>query len=374
MNELQSELINQIRKYRLKNIDPLMEEDDKNSTFRMNIFQDLSKLGIAGIVTPEEYGGSELSYYDLCLALEEIAKSSVPYAVTLSVSIMVQSAISNFGSKSQKQQYLPKLSSGTAIGSFALSESGAGSDAASIITTAKKTDEGYVINGSKMWITSAGVSEVYLVFAKSNNSKEISAFLIESNNPGMKIGKNESKMGWKTSMTREVIFNNCKVSHNNLLGKEGDGFKIAMSSLDKGRFTIGSIAVGLSERALDEAIKYSMIRKQFNNPIFEFQGIQFMISDLATEIEASRLLVEKAATLYDQNLFSSKIASMAKLKSTDTAMKVTTDAVQILGGVGYTSEYPVERLMRDAKVLQIVEGTNQIQKVIISKNIKNEYS
>ncbi|MBT6324512.1 MAG: acyl-CoA dehydrogenase [Bdellovibrionales bacterium] len=374
MNELQSELINQIRKYRLKNIDPLMEEDDKNSTFRMSIFQDLSNLGIAGMVTPEEYGGSELSYYDLCLALEEIAKSSVPYAVTLSVSIMVQSAISNFGSKSQKQQYLPKLSSGKTIGSFALSESGAGSDAASISTTAKKTDEGYVINGSKMWITSAGVSEVYLVFAKSNNSKEISAFLIDSNNPGMQIGKNESKMGWRTSMTREVTFKNCKVSHNDLLGKEGDGFKIAMSSLDKGRFTIGSIAVGLSERALDEAIKYSMIRKQFNNPIFEFQGIQFMISDLATEIEASRLLVEKAAKLYDQNSFSSKIASMAKLKATDTAMKVTTDAVQILGGVGYTTEYPVERLMRDAKVLQIVEGTNQIQKVIISKNIKNEYS
>ena len=374
MNELQSELINQIRKYRLKNIDPLMEEDDKNSTFRMSIFQDLSNLGIAGMVTPEEYGGSELSYYDLCLALEEIAKSSVPYAVTLSVSIMVQSAISNFGSKSQKQQYLPKLSSGKTIGSFALSESGAGSDAASISTTAKKIDEGYVINGSKMWITSAGVSEVYLVFAKSNNSKGISAFLIDSNNPGMQIGKNESKMGWRTSMTREVTFKNCKVSHNDLLGKEGDGFKIAMSSLDKGRFTIGSIAVGLSERALDEAIKYSMIRKQFNNPIFEFQGIQFMISDLATEIEASRLLVEKAAKLYDQNSFSSKIASMAKLKATDTAMKVTTDAVQILGGVGYTTEYPVERLMRDAKVLQIVEGTNQIQKVIISKNIKNEYS
>ncbi len=374
MNELQSELINQIKKYRLKNIDPLMEEDDKNSTFRMSIFQDLSKLGIAGMITPEEYGGSELSYYDLCLALEEIAKSSVPYAVTLSVSIMVQSAINNFGSKSQKKQYLPKLASGAAIGSFALSESGAGSDAASISTTAKKTDEGYVINGSKMWITSAGVSEVYLVFAKSNNSKEISAFIIDSNNPGMQIGKNESKMGWKTSMTREVILKNCKVSHNDILGKEGDGFKIAMSSLDKGRFTIGSIAVGLSERALDEAIKYSMIRKQFNNYIFEFQGIQFMISDLATEIESSRLLVEKAAKLYDQDSFSSKIASMAKLKATDTAMKVTTDAVQILGGVGYTTEYPVERLMRDAKVLQIVEGTNQIQKVIISKNIKNEYS
>ncbi|MGZ3808816.1 MAG: acyl-CoA dehydrogenase family protein, partial [Bacteriovorax sp.] len=275
---------------------------------------------------------------------------------------------------------LPSLTSGEEIGAFCLSESGAGSDAASLQTTAKKTvqdgKEGYVLNGSKIWITSGGIAKTYIVMARTGGegAKGVSAFIVRDGTLGFNYGKKEKKMGWKISPTRELVFHNCFVPLENLLLTEGEGFKIAMAALEKGRFTIGAIAVGCAERALDEAVSYSLTRSQFKQPIFDFQGLQFMMADMATELECSRLLVQQAARDYDNKTPNAKLACMAKLKATDTAMYVTTEAVQILGGVGYTREYPVERFMRDAKVLQIVEGTNQIQRVVIARNLKKEYT
>lgn len=380
MNELQVELKNQLEKYRLQKIEPHMEHDDETEEFRMDIFNELGSLGFTGMTLPEAYGGMDLSYEDFSIALCEIAKSSVSYAVTISVSSMVQAILNEFGSVTQKKTYLPALTSGSEIGAFCLSESGAGSDAASLVTTAKKTVSegraGYVLNGSKIWITSGGIAKTYIVMARTggDGGKGVSAFIVRDGTPGFSYGKKEKKMGWKISPTRELIFHNCFIPEENLLLTEGEGFKIAMAALEKGRFTIGAIAVGCAERALDEAVKYSLTRQQFKQPIFDFQGLQFMMADMATEIECSRLLVMQAARDYDSGTPNAKLACMAKLKATDTAMKVTTDAVQILGGVGYTKEYPVERFMRDAKVLQIVEGTNQIQRVVIARNLKKEYT
>jgi len=375
MNEFQNELTKSLRKFAQQNIEPLMEEDDAQGIFRLQLYQSFGDFGLTGMTLPEKYGGSGLSYLDYAYALEEIAKYSVPYAVTLSVSSMVQNIINEFGTEKQKTSYLPALASGEEIGAFCLSESHSGSDAANLKTTAKKMPEGYVLNGSKMWITSGGVAKTYIVMARTGTegAKGISAFIVREGTPGFSYGKAEKKMGWKTSPTRELLFENCLIPHDNLLLSEGEGFKVAMSGLDKGRMAIGAIGVGCSQRALDEAVKYSLTRQQFNQFIFDFQGLQFMMAEMATEIECSRLLVHAAANSIDQNSSNSKVCSMAKLKSTDTAMKVTTDAVQILGGVGYTSEYPVERFMRDAKVLQIVEGTNQIQRIVIARHLKKEY-
>lgn len=376
MNELQLELKNQLEKYRLQKIEPHMEHDDETENFRMDIFNELGSLGFTGMTLPEEFGGMGLSYEDFSIALCELAKSSVSYAVTISVSSMVQAILNEFGNAAQKKKYLPSLTSGSEIGAFCLSESGAGSDAAALVTTAKKTEGGYILNGSKIWITSGGIAKTYIVMARTGaeGGKGVSAFIVRDGMEGFSYGKKEKKMGWRISPTRELLFHNCFVPAENLLLAEGDGFKIAMAALEKGRFTIGAIAVGCAERALDESVKYALTRHQFKQAIFDFQGLQFMMADMATEIECSRLLVLQSARDYDRGVPNAKLACMAKLKATDTAMKVTTDAVQILGGVGYTREYPVERFMRDAKVLQIVEGTNQIQRVVIARNLKKEYS
>lgn len=375
MNDFQKELLTSLGKFCQTSIEPHMEHDDAEGKFRMEIFQGLGEYGVTGVTLPEEYGGAGLSYLDYSYILEEIAKTSVPYAVTVSVSGMVQSIIKEFGNKAQKEQYLPALTSGQEIGAFALSESHAGSDAANLKTTAKKVDGGYMLNGTKMWITSGGIAKTYIVMARTGGegAKGVSAFIVRDGVKGFTFGKAEKKMGWKTSPTRELVFENCFVPDENLLLNEGQGFKVAMGGLDRGRVAIGAIGVGCAQRALDESIKYSLSRQQFKQPIFDFQGLQFMLSDMATETEASRLLVHSAALSIDSGSANSKLCSMAKLKATDTAMKVTTDAVQVLGGVGYTSEYPVERFMRDAKVLQIVEGTNQIQRVVIARHLKKEY-
>jgi alkylation response protein AidB-like acyl-CoA dehydrogenase len=374
MNDFQKDLISALRKYCRENIEPHMEHDDHEGKFRMEIFKGLGEYGVTGVTLPEEYGGAGLTYQDYTLVLEEIAKFSVPYAVTVSVSSMVQTIIKEYGNEDQKKKYLPALASGEEIGAFALSESHAVSDAASLKTTAKKTDGGYILNGTKMWITSGGIAKTYVVMARTGaeGSKGVSAFIVRDGMKGFSFGKAEKKMGWKTSPTRELVFENCFVPEENLLLSEGKGFHVAMGGLDRGRVAIAAIGVGCAQRALDESIKYALTRQQFKQPIFDFQGLQFMLSDMATETEASRLLVHAAARSIDNNTPDSKLCSMAKLKATDTAMKVTTDAVQVLGGVGYTSEYPVERFMRDAKVLQIVEGTNQIQRVVIARFLRKE--
>lgn len=375
MNDLQRELVTNLRKFCLDSIEPHMEHDDESGKFRMEIYRGLGEYGVTGVTQPEEYGGAGLSHLDYAYVLEEIAKTSVPYAVTVSVSSMVQSILKEFGNEDQKLKYLPELTSGQEIGAFALSESHAGSDAANLKMTAKKVPGGYVLNGTKMWITSGGIAKTYIVMARTGGegAKGVSAFIVNNGIPGFTFGKAEKKMGWKTSPTRELVFENCYIAEEDRLLDEGQGFNVAMGGLDRGRMAIGAIGVGCAQRALDESIKYSLTRQQFKQPIFDFQGLQFMLSDMATETMASRLLVHSAALSIDSDLADSKLCSMAKLKATDTAMKVTTDAVQVLGGVGYTSEYPVERFMRDAKVLQIVEGTNQIQRVVIARHLRKEY-
>jgi butyryl-CoA dehydrogenase len=375
MNDFQKELILNLKKFCQSSIDPLMEHDDSDGKFRMDIYRGLGEFGVTGVTLPEMYGGAGLTYLEYSLILEEIAKTSVPYAVTVSVSGMVQSILNEFGNEDQKQKYLLELTSGQEIGAFALSESHAGSDAANLKTTAKKVEGGYLLNGTKMWITSGGLAKTYIVMARTGGEgpKGVSAFIVRDGVQGFSYGKAEKKMGWKTSPTRELVFENCFVPEENRLLEEGQGLKVAFGGLDKGRVAIGAIAVGCAQRALDEAIKYSLTRQQFKQAIFDFQGLQFMLSDMATETEASRLLVHSAAASIDNGAPNSKLCSMAKLKATDTAMSVTTNAVQVLGGVGYTSEYPVERFMRDAKVLQIVEGTNQIQRVVIARHLKKEY-
>lgn len=373
MNDFQAELIEQVKKFRLDQIEPTAEHDDAEEKFRMEIFQGIGELGLAGIPIKEEFGGTELGYSELTLVLEELAKSSVSYAVTLSVSTMVQGMIQNSGSQEQKEKFLPSLSAGQGIGAFCLSEAGSGSDAKAMKTSATKVDGGYELSGQKMWITSAGIAEVYIVMAKTGE-KEVSSFIVPANSKGISFGEKEKKMGWKVSPTREVIFDKVFIPQENILGAQGEGFKVAMKALDGGRITIGSIGVGLAQRALDEASLYSLEREQFKQAIFDFQGIQFMLADMATEVMSSRLLVRESSRLYDAGTPNQILSSMAKLKATDVAMKVTTDAVQVLGGNGYTTDYHVERYMRDAKVLQIVEGTNQIQRVVIARNLKKQYS
>ena len=256
MNETQKEIQKVLERFRLEQIEPHAEHDDRDEKFRIEIYQSLGQLGFGGMTLPSQYGGAEMTYEDACVAYEELAKSSVAYAVTLSVSSMVQSIINNFGTPEQKQKYLPALTSGQEIGAFALSESSAGSDASSLKTTAKKTDGGYILNGSKCWISSAGVAKTYIVMARTGGegSKGVSAFIVEDGMKGFEYGKKEKKMGWRASPTRELLFQNCFVPEENLLKEEGFGFKVAMSALDAGRFTIGAIAVGLSQRALDEAV------------------------------------------------------------------------------------------------------------------------
>ncbi len=376
MNELHKELEVQIEKFCEERIWPTAEHDDENEIFNKDIFTGLGNLGLCGMTLPSQFGGAELTYQDLCFVLGVISRYSVSYAVTLSVSTMVQSILNEFGTEEQKAKYLPALTSGQEIGAFSLSESHSGSDAANLKTTAKKTDGGYILNGTKMWVTSGGVAKTYIVMARTgdDSSAGISAFIVEDESEGFSYGKKEKKMGWRASPTRELVFENCFIPEENLLAVEGMGFKIAMAALNKGRITIGAIGVGLAESALKHAAVYALDRVQFNKPIYDFQGLQFMIADSATEVEASRYLVQKAAENYDNDIPDVKLAAMAKMKATDTAMKVTTDAVQILGGVGYTAEYPIERFMRDAKVLQIVEGTNQIQRLVIGREIKKELS
>lgn len=376
MSDFKDELVSEVRKFCQKKIEPFLEKDDHEEKFRMDIYRGLGELGICGMGLPEQYGGTGPGIMNLVYVLEELAQCSVSYAVTLSVSTMVQNIINEFGTTAQKEKYLPDLTSGKEIGAFGLTEPGAGSDAAALALKAQKKGDHYLLNGSKIFITSAGIAKTYVIMGRTGGegAKGVSSFIVADGTPGFNYGKKEKKMGWKVSPTRELVFENCQVPAENLLASEGEGFKIAMSGLDKGRISIGAIAVGLAQRAFAEAVKFSLMRKQFKQSIFDFQGLQFMLADMQTEIMASRHLVYAAAREFEQNKSSRELAAICKLKATDTAMRVTTDALQIFGGVGYTSEYPMERYMRDAKVLQIVEGTNQIQRVVIAKNIKKEYS
>ena len=307
--------------------------------------------------------------------LEEIARVSASYAVTVAVNGLPQIILAQFGDDPQREAWMPGLASGKLLGAFALSEPGSGSDAASLTTTAKREGDEWVLNGTKFWITHGGYADVYVVMARSGGPgpRGISAFLVPAGTPGLSYGKKEEKMGLRASPTAEIILENARIPASNLIGQEGEGFRVALSALDSGRITIGAIAVGICQASLDVAAAYACQRQQFKQPIIDFQAVGFMLADMACKTETSRLLVHKAASLRDRGEVYTHVAAMAKCVATDAGLAVSQDAVQVLGGYGYTREYPVERYMRDSKVMQIVEGTNQVQRLVIARHLKRQY-
>ena len=369
--QVQQELRDLTRKFAQKEILPLVEKDEESETFRPEIIAKLGELGLTGITLPEEYSGAGLGYQEFIIVIEELAAVNSGYAISVSVTALAQVILNVFGTAEQKRRYIPPMAEGRAIGAFSLTEAAAGSDAGSLLTTARRDGADYVLNGTKLYTTQGDVADTIILMARTGGpgAKGISAFIVEKGVKGLTNGKREKKMGMHTSHTMELVLQDVRIPAANLLGQEGDGFKVAMTALDSGRITIGSAALGISEASLGVAISHSRMREQFGKPLSEFQGVSFMLADMATQIDAARLLVNRAAWLKDNGKPHSTEAAMAKLFATDMAMKVTTDAVQVLGGAGYTQEFPVERYMREAKVMQIFEGTNQIQRLIIGRAI-----
>lgn len=355
-------------------VEGAQERDEEERFDRDLMFDKLGELGLTGIVFPEEYGGADADYISYAIAVEELSRVCASTGVTLSAHLSLgANPIWMYGTEEQKQKYLIPLAEGSKMGAFALTEPSAGSDAGGTRTTAVRDGDDWILNGAKIFTTNGGGAEIYIVFARSDKEAEkhhgISAFIIEKDTPGFTFGKKESKMGIRASMTRELVFDNCRIPAENLLGPEGEGFKVAMKTLDGGRIGIAAQALGIAQGAFDAAVDYAKERKQFDQNITRFQGVQFMLADMATQIEAARLLVYQAAYRASAGLSYSKESAMAKLHASETAMYVTTKAVQVFGGYGYTRDFPVERMMRDAKITEIYEGTNEIQRVVIGSLI-----
>lgn len=344
-----------------------MEEEDR---FPRELVKRMGELGLMGIPIPEEHGGSGMDFTSYILAIHELSKASATLGVILSVHTSVgTNPIRYFGNDKQKAYYLPKLSSGEYLGAFALTEPGAGSDAGNLKTKARKNGDHYILNGSKMFITNGGEADTYITFARTSDEQGkngVSAFIIEKDTPGLTVGKKEKKMGLHGSNTVSLIFEDCIVPKEQLLGEEGAGFEIAMANLNTGRIGIAAQALGIGEAALEQAVSYAKEREQFGKPIAKQQGISFKLADMATEVEAAKLLVYHAASLVEQNKSSGKEVSMAKLHASKTARNTAIEAVQVHGGYGYTEDYPVERLFRDAKITEIYEGTSEIQHKVIA--------
>ena len=348
-------------------------EIDQEGYFPWENVKLLSGYGLFGTNIPEEYGGSGSDTVSHSITIEEVARVCASTSVLLTTQALATAPLLISGSDEQKKKYLMPMAQGKVLGAFGITEPGAGSDVAGITTTAIRDGESWVLNGNKCFITNAGEAEIYIIVAytdKNKKTKGISLLIVEKGTQGLSFGKKEDKMGIRGSTTREVILENCRVPMDNLLGAEGQGFNILMKSFDHTRVGVGAQAVGIAQGALDIALEYAKSRYQFGKPIASFQGIEFMLADMATQIEAARQLVHLAASKIDEGEKSvAKYSSMAKMFASDVAMKVTTDAVQILGGYGFIREYPVERMMRDAKITQIYEGTNQIQRIIIAKQM-----
>ncbi len=364
-----------VRTFAETEVAPSADERDEQETFNRDLmFARLADLGLTGIVFPEEYGGAGADYISYAIAVEELSRVCASTGVTLSAHLSLGSnPIYLFGSEEQKKKFLTPLALGEAMGAFGLTEPSAGSDAGGTKTTAVRDGDHWIINGSKIFITNAGEADIYVVFARTDKEAQkhhgISAFIIEKGTPGFSFGKKEKKMGIRSSPTLELVFENCRVPQENLLGEEGKGFKVAMKTLDGGRIGIASQALGIAQGALDATVKYVTDREQFNKPLSTFQGVQFQLADMATQVEAARLLVYNAAYRASAGLSYSQESAMAKLFASETAMKITTQAVQLHGGYGYTRDFPVERMMRDAKITEIYEGTSEIQRVVIGASL-----
>ncbi len=349
---------------------PARAEMDREGTFPWEIIKEIAKSDLFRLFVPQEYDGMGTGIFEICLATEELSRGDLSVATSYAASGLGIIPFLVAGSEEQKKKYLPQLAEGKKLAAFGLTEAEAGSDVGSIRTKASIEKDCYVLNGTKQWITNGGEADIYTIFAMTNPQKGIrgaSAIIVEKGTPGFEFGKKEDKLGIRASATRELIFTDCRVPKENILGSEGMGFIIAMKTFDQSRPVVGAQAVGVAQAALEEALNYSKIRKQFGTAISSFQAIQHMLADMATNVEAARALVYHTARVIDsgeKNI--SRLSSMSKIFASDAAMKVTTDAVQIFGGYGFMKEYPVEKMMRDAKITQIYEGTNQILRNIIA--------
>lgn len=365
------------RRIAVEKIKPLSEKYDEEGTFPWDIVEIMRQSDLFAILIPEEYGGISGKVADLAIVTEELCAVDMGISLAFGVTGLGMYPILIAGSEEQKQKYLSQIASGERLAAFGLTEAGAGSDVGAMATTARKEGGHYVLNGTKQWISNGGEAEIYTVFAMTDPEKGArgcSAFIVEKGTPGFNFGKKENKMGIRANSTRELVFEDCAVPAENLLGREGTGFITAMKVFDKSRPMVGAQAVGVARGAFEVAIKYSKERQQFGKPISSFQAVQFMLADMATQIEAARALVMQTARMIDNGDKNySKESAMCKYFASDVAMQVTTDAVQILGGYGYMKEYPVEKMMRDAKILQIYEGTNQIQRGIVAANLLKEF-
>lgn len=373
-DEEHQDILEMVHDFAVNEVKPLAAEIDRTEEFPMKNVKMMAEMGLMGIPFPEEYGGAGMDTLAYIQTVEELSKYCASTGVILSAhTSLCATPIYQFGSEEQKQKYLPKLCSGEWIGAFALTEPNAGTDASGQQTVAVDAGDHWVLNGSKIFITNAGAADVFFVLAmtdKSQGTKGISAFIVEKDTPGFSIGKKERKMGIRGSATCELIFENCRIPKENLLGKEGQGFKIAMQTLDGGRIGVASQALGLAEGAIDECVKYVMERKQFGKKIGQMQNTQFELADMAAKVEAAKLLVYEAACTKDAHGAYSHLAAMAKYLAGATASDVTRRCVQLFGGYGYTRDYPIERMMRDAKITEIYEGTAEVQKIVISNWMK----
>lgn len=371
LSEEQNLIRDMVRSFAETEIAPSAAIRDEEERFdRELMFDRLAELGLTGIVFPEEYGGAGADYISYAIAVEELSRVCASTGVTLSAHLSLgANPIYLFGTEEQKQKFLVPMARGEKMGALGLTEPSAGSDAGGTKTSARRDGDEWILNGSKIFITNGGDAEVYIVLARTDKDAEkhhgMSAFIVEKGTPGFTFGKKEKKMGIRSSPTMELVFTDCRVPKDNLLGPEGSGFKVAMKTLDGGRIGIASQALGIAQGALEAAVAYAKERKQFDTPIARFQGVQFQLADMATGVEAARMLVYRAAYRASAGLTYSQEAAMAKLFASETAMKVSTQAVQILGGYGYTREFPVERMMRDAKITEIYEGTSEIQRLVI---------
>ncbi|MDF9621748.1 acyl-CoA dehydrogenase AcdA [Bacillus cereus] len=360
-----------VRDFAKNEVAPTAAERDEEERFDRELFDQMAELGLTGIPWPEEYGGIGSDYLAYVIAIEELSRVCASTGVTLSAHTSLAGwPIFKFGTEEQKQKFLRPMAEGKKIGAYGLTEPGSGSDAGGMKTIAKRDGDHYILNGSKIFITNGGIADIYVVFALTDpESKQrgTSAFIVESDTPGFSVGKKESKLGIRSSPTTEIMFEDCRIPVENLLGEDGQGFKVAMQTLDGGRNGIAAQAVGIAQGALDASVEYARERHQFGKPIAAQQGIGFKLADMATDVEAARLLTYQAAWLESEGLPYGKESAMSKVFAGDTAMRVTTEAVQVFGGYGYTKDYPVERYMRDAKITQIYEGTQEIQRLVISR-------
>jgi len=375
LDDEQLALQHSARRFAEEELIPIAAEHDVTGEFPREVMRKAWELGLTNTFIPQEFGGVGLSVLSACLNVEEISRGCAGITTSLISNDLGLTPILLAGSEEQKREWLTPCAEEFKILAFCLSEPGAGSDVAGLALQAERHGDDYILNGTKAWITNGGEADVYTVFAtldRSSRHRGICAFVLARDTPGVTPGKKEDKMGQRASDTRVVHFDAVRVPARQRLGAEGEGFKIAMATLDRTRPLIGALATGIARRALEESLAYSAERKAFGQPIGEFQAVQFMLADMAKDIEASRLLTYQCAWLLDQGRSASKQSSMAKCFATDAAMKATTDAVQIFGGNGYSREYPVEKLMRDAKLMQIYEGTNQIQRIVIARELTRE--